>query len=750
MSTATAHRWRFFRTGGFDQVVIRRGSDLLNLAQLDQKLWVALACPTRGLEFDNATLDLIDTDKDGRIRAPELLAAVAWACRMVKDPEQLLKMDGTLPLSAINDADAEGQQLLASAQEVLRSLGRGSDTTLKVEDTANQVAILAQTRFNGDGVVPAEATDDEAVKTLIGQIVDCLGAETDRSGKPGINAAKVKDFYAQLQAFSDWWAKGEADQATLLPLGEATPGAVATVNKVRAKVDDFFARCRLAAFDARALAALNRQESEYLALAAQDLKITAEEVAHFPLAKIAPDAPLPLTEGLNPAWAGAIAALRESVIKPLLGELTELTAAQWGEVQCKLAAYESWEKSKAGGAVEKLGIAAARELLAGDGQAKLQALIDQDLALKPQIDAIGAVDKLARFNRDLVKLLRNFVNFAQFYSRQDKAVFQAGRLYLDQRACDLCVRVEDVGKHSGFAGQSNAYLAYCDLQRRGSGEKMNIVAAFTAGDSDYLAVGRNGIFYDRQGRDWDAAITKVVENPISIRQAFWSPYKKLIRWIQEMIAKRAAAADTAATGKLTTAAQTTAASATTGKAPEQKPKIDIGTLAAIGVAVGGITAALGALLEAFFGLGIWMPLGVLALILVISGPSMVIAWLKLRQRCIGPILDANGWAVNARAWINLPFGRSLTTMAQLPAGADRDLTDPYAQSNAGRNWLIAIILLAAALLGCWYFGVIEKQLPGLLPKSGWVLAHEPQPTPPPAPAPTDSAAPAAAPAPAAP
>ncbi len=71
---ATHHTWKFFRAGGFDQVRLETGADLMALDQLDQKLWVALACPTTGLEFDK-TLALIDTDKDGRIRAPELIAA---------------------------------------------------------------------------------------------------------------------------------------------------------------------------------------------------------------------------------------------------------------------------------------------------------------------------------------------------------------------------------------------------------------------------------------------------------------------------------------------------------------------------------------------------------------------------------------------------------------------------------------------------------------------------------------------------
>ena len=78
MATDTlGHRWRFFRAGGFDQVRLDSGADLLALEKLDQKLWVALACPTEGLEFDKKTLELIDSDSDGRIRAPELLATLA-------------------------------------------------------------------------------------------------------------------------------------------------------------------------------------------------------------------------------------------------------------------------------------------------------------------------------------------------------------------------------------------------------------------------------------------------------------------------------------------------------------------------------------------------------------------------------------------------------------------------------------------------------------------------------------------------
>ena len=84
------HTWQFSRAGGFSQVMLDRGADFAALAGLDQKLWVALACPVDGVEFDPHTLALLDGDGDARIRAPELLAAIAWTLARLASPDELL------------------------------------------------------------------------------------------------------------------------------------------------------------------------------------------------------------------------------------------------------------------------------------------------------------------------------------------------------------------------------------------------------------------------------------------------------------------------------------------------------------------------------------------------------------------------------------------------------------------------------------------------------------------------------------
>jgi hypothetical protein len=193
------------------------------------------------------------------------------------------------------------------------------------------------------------------------------------------------------------------------------------------------------------------------------------------------------------------------------------------------------------------------------------------------------VERALRYRQGLREVLENFVNFSRFY-RGKGAAFQAGSLLLDGRRCNLCMQVSDAGKHAALAGMAAAFLAYCEVTR--GGEKKTIVAAFTGGDADNLFVGRNGVFYDRAGKDWDATIIKVVENPISVKQAFWAPYKKLARLIEEQVAKRGTAKDAEANALLDKTA-TTAANLDATPAPAPKKGVDVGTVAAIGVAVGG-------------------------------------------------------------------------------------------------------------------------------------------------------------------
>ena len=326
------------------------------------------------------------------------------------------------------------------------------------------------------------------------------------------------------------------------------------------------------------------------------------------------------------------------------------------------------------------------------------------------------LEKLLLLCRDYVTLLHNFVSFQDFYAKRGKAllgrgnadespwaIFQAGTLVIDQRACNLCLKESDMGKHNTQAADSGMFLIYCNCKHQASGQTMQIVAAMTVGDIRNLKVGKNALFYDRQGRDWEAEVVKIIDNPISIGQAFWSPYRKLGDWVSGLITKSAAEKEKKSFADLTTKLQTPPAAGQAAQ-PAQPAPFDIakfaGIFAAIGMAVGYIGAFFTSLATGVKDIALYawwaLPVAIISLFLVISGPSMVLAWMKLRKRNLAPLLNANGWAINADAIVNVLFGNTLTEQAQYPIVK---LKDPHAKVKKltkGGKWAIAV---AAIILG---------------------------------------------------
>lgn len=318
------------------------------------------------------------------------------------------------------------------------------------------------------------------------------------------------------------------------------------------------------------------------------------------------------------------------------------------------------------------------------------------------------LEKLLLLCRDFCTLLRNFVSFQDFYAKRGKAllgrgaddespwaIFQAGTLVIDQRACNLCLKVSDMAKHNTQAIDSGMFLIYCNCKHHASGQTMTIVAAMTVGDIRNLKVGKNALFYDRQGRDWEAEVVKIIDNPISIGQAFWTPYRKLGDWVSGLITKSAAEKEKKSFADMTTKLQTTPAAPAAAQQPAQPAPFDIakfaGIFAAIGMAVGYIGSFFTSLALGLRGLGWWGWLIIPGLLLVISGPSMILAWMKLRKRNLAPLLNANGWAINADAIVSVLFGNTLTEKADFPV-----LKLKKKGLTKGGKWAIAV---AAIILG---------------------------------------------------
>ena len=397
-----------------------------------------------------------------------------------------------------------------------------------------------------------------------------------------------------------------------------------------------------------------------------------------------------------------LATIAEDTPKPGLAE------ADFAEMGTKIAAYEA-------------GVAIANEANA----AALSAAQAQYQPLR----------KLLLLSRDFYRLLRNFITFEDFYDKaQPKAIFQAGTLIIDQRACTLCVRVSDMPKQNLQAGASGMYLIYCDCESKKLGKQMQIVAAMTIGGIRNLTVGKNALFYDNEGNDWDAVVTKIIDNPISIGQAFWSPYRKFGAWVTDLINKSAAEKDSKVFSEATNKVQEKKAE----MSPLDKKKMETfdiakfaGIFAAIGMAIGYIGAFLTDVGKGFkdmFLAGWWLPiLAILGLMLVISGPSMFLAWTKLRKRNLAPVLNANGWAVNADVMVNVMFGSALTQQAQFPM---LQLVDPLAKKGmpAWKKWIIVVASVLVVLLGLWLTNLLNWcKLPSPLPCFNQEVAEQVEP-----------------------
>ena len=692
------YKWEFENIGGTPRVKIRNGSDIANLDKLDTKMWTVLSCPVQGLEIDTKSLSYIDSNGDGKIRVSDVLSTAKWLTDAISNHDLILKGDDHIHIKEFNTATEIGSKLYNSSKQILENLGK-QEQVVSFAETSDISKIFAQTRFNGDGIITEGTAEDPMEKAAIAAAVAATGGTADRSGIQGVNASQIEAFYASLSAY-DAWQKAAVEA----PFGADTDSVIAAYNALDAKVKDFFMRSKLAAFSPSSAEKLDVQASQIEAISAGNLAEKGEEIAQYPIARVTGKAEIDLAEPVNPAWAAQF----NSVVKAALPENKTLSESDWASVASKINAYVAWKGSKAGAEVEPLGYEAVKQLLAENRKDALLALVASDAALAEEANNIDMVVKFLYVYRDFYRLLRNFITFEDFYCKEKNAIFQNGRLIVDQRECKFCMNVADMGKHNATAASSGMYLLYCDCTTKQSAAKLQIVAAVTVGEVGNLSVGKNAIYYDTKGVEWDAVITKIVDNPISVKQAFWSPYRRMATVVENLINKSAAEKDAKmmadATAKINAAPTSLpAAPADADGKQAATPPFDIakfaGIFAAIGMAVGMIGTALASLAEGIFALKWWqLLLSLIAILMIISGPAMVMAWMKLRRRNIAPLLNANGWAINASSKISIPFGETLTDSAKFPL---LKLKDPYKKKgmSAGAKilWtLLAVLIVAAA------------------------------------------------------
>lgn len=773
----------FQRMGGLDQVVLLNDEEWQNLDKLDPKLWMALSCPIEGLEFSRPTLELLDKDHNGRVRAQEVTEAVEWICARLTNPSCLRDNSADLSLSDLREDTDAGQALRKAALLALEKQGKDDAGILTLPEAEAVVTEASGYPFNGDGIVPpdsAPASDGEGMDNLrqyIATAISIIGAMKDASGKPGLNEALVKELDARLASALEWRASLKAAR---LPLGEDTGKAWVLMQKLAPKFDDYFSRCNLAAFSPSTLEKISNPvqngEVSQAASSPNDL-LNPSALLELPLAIVTPEASLDIRKGLNPAWAKDVQEFC-ALLKPIAPEASaRLDEKTWEKIKGEFAEYASvladepvWPTPDPdadqvtypgcptlalapgddplkrgflplapGEAVASLSDEEIQTMLSSKIHEEFSALAQKDLEAPP-LASFEDLRKLMLYKGNLNTFLRNFLSFLDFYEKDKKAIFQTGVLYLDSRSCRLCVPVENVEDHSRLSASSHLCLIYCECNRQdeaGVQYTCTIAAALTAGTLASLIDGRHGLFIDNNGNEWDSKIIQIIHNPISLKEAAWAPYIRISNMIGEQIQKFVASKEESATA-LTDKAAAAIANTATGKAPAPaaptpKEGFDFaknaGIFAALSVAVSVLSAAFAYIANSLASMGWWWPLALVGIFICISGPSVIIAWFKLRKRSLGPLLDASGWAVNKGAPINLLMGASLTQVGKLPPNAVRDFNDPYTlpeimRSKKRRAWIkfIIFLLILACCGAFWLYCHLWGQ-PGWLKQLLSLLGH---------------------------
>lgn len=675
------HIWKFAKFGGVTQLIFETADDILNLRKLDQKLWTVLSMPTSGVFFDKETANFLDTDGDGFIRPPEILDAVDFLKSSLKDVGVIMKEGESLTISDIVD-----KELLTSAKWLIKKQGK-TEQSISVDDVAKNEEI-----YNAEENL--EISDEDSQEDRLHKLFSAYVKENPDNSVDDI-----------LTKFKSEFEKYSTQQADLQKVSYGLTfnqmlNAVSSVNSIKNKVDDFFIRCKLLEYDKSANDVLTNCSEIFKTFSHKELTTETENLLDLPIALPNTEKLLDLKSKINPAYISEISDFYANAILTLCGEVYSLNEQDWKNICNKISDFENIYEKQGMSKFSKLDFSYLKEVESKSEQ--LEKYIHERLIFEKQKTNIKSLKKLLLLRRDFFTLLKNYVSFSAFYSGEG-SIFQAGVLYFDSREANLCFSLSEDTRHGELEMLSAAYLVYCDIKRKS--EKRKVLCLLTNGTSENIIAGRNGIFYDRHGNDWNATVTNVIASPVSVKEAFFTPYKNLVHFIEENMAKKTGAAQEKSNALIESAASKTVNAPKDAAKEVSTKKLDMGTIALIGTAVGGISTLIGSILQALFGLGYWVPIGVLGLLLIVSGPSMILAAMKLRKRSIGPILEANGWAINTRTKVNIPMGASFTKLIVMPKNSKIAKFDPFAEKNTKKKILISIlvIFLILAVIFCYFY-----------------------------------------------
>lgn len=684
MQSLTGKRkFTFVNYGGTYQLRIEKAEDLEHLDDLDDPFWMATSAPVQQLRCDPIALEHLDANQNGRIISGEVRRTRRWLFAVLRNLDGVTQGREELRLEDIDESHPDGPRLLAAARRVLSNLDRSHAPTISLTEIRDTKSILAKGAVNGDGILPARAVTDPEIRRLIEDVARTIGTKSGVDGGQGVDAQLLDRFVAEAEALLAWRRKitERETRDSLLPLGDDTPAGHELLDRLRAPIERYFKLCELRHLND----SLGRRTAEPSSPASvytseDDLQRYLEQA---PIAPPDPSAELHLDQALNPHYGADLRALLRDVIQPLqpiAQKSSVLTRKRWDELRATFAPYERWLADKAGGQVEPLGPTRLQGILDSDVVPRARALMDRDLAVGKELAAVRDLERLVLMQRWLLEICNNFVSFRNMYEPSVRSIFEIGRLVIDGRVFHFNLRVSDLDAHRVMAERSGMFLMYSEVSASPSDETFTMVTPVTSRDRGNLGVDKRGVLLDLDGRQWEVRVVAVVENPISLGEAIAAPFRRLssgltsaidrlsTRSTKQLETTLGSATDAVEKGVLKGMEKPTVEPvdpAPTSAPPPAEPTPSLAGRTRDMVLTGGVTiAAIGSSLafitRTLADLQLTRTLTAIAVgMLVVLVPVVLVAMLKLYRRNLSAILEASGWAINARLRLTRGLARML-------------------------------------------------------------------------------------------
>ncbi len=666
----------FKRFGRTRQLRINSPADLARVVDLDEAHWMALGAPVGSLNCDADFLAMVDSDSNGRIMCFELREAVAWLLAHLQDTSGLAEASESLALDAINTDSETGRQIYDSAAMILQQLDCAEAGEVTIDQVHQVKALVEQNPVSEAGVVLPEAADDDEVARFIADVIACVGGAEHPSGKVGIDREEMNDFLVQAQAYLDWQDQRTipAGQTTsdIMPLGERTCEAYDLYVSLRDKIEQYFAQCKAAAFDARAAERVAVSDADLQAIDLSDPEAIRAFMAAAPLAKPRADQVLAFEDPVNPFYFAQLARLRTEVVEPALGrEAAALTEKAWRKVERFFDVHDKWIAAKAGQDVEDMD----NEALARYLDPRFRDAVEQLIAASTQtafvLGNIRLTQKLLLYQAHLTALANNFVSFPHLYDPTRRAMFEMGTLIMDGRHFDFCLLCVDRARHAKVAATGNMCVLYVEVCPADAAT-YELAVPVTSGGLGNLCVGKRGMFRTVDGAESDARVVRIIDNPISISEAIVSPFKRLGRLLTGKIEAFTTKAEKTLDSEADAMVSRPAEAQPAAKPAESTSSglLAGGLLMGGSVAIAALTSAAAYITKTLAGVETYKILiGLAAAVMLVMLPTTIVAIIKLRRRDLSALLEGSGWGINARMRLTFRQGRFFTSRPWYPGGA---------------------------------------------------------------------------------